>query len=116
MRGMTQNLKLQFRLNGQAKGVIFKRAWIIHPQITLFLVIIEIILIFVCPHPHTYGISWMFLPKLFDKLIGYVAHETKGKIFALKAESNYGLMHPLSQPSFEIGHGHKNMWIFKIYT
>ena len=43
-------------------------------------------------------------------------HEAKGEMLALKVKSNFGLMHPLSQPSFKIGHGPRTLWKFKSCT
>lgn len=40
-------------------------------------------------------------------------HETKGIMCALKVKSNVGFMHPLSQFSFEIGPGSKNLRRYK---
>lgn len=40
-------------------------------------------------------------------------HESKGRISTLKVKKDAGLMHPLSQPSFQVGPGPKNLRRFK---
>lgn len=40
-------------------------------------------------------------------------HESKGKIASLKVKVDAGLIHPLSQPSIEVGPGPKNLRRFK---
>ena len=40
-------------------------------------------------------------------------HESKGRIASLKVKADAGLMHPLSQPSFQVGPGPKNLRRFK---
>ena len=40
-------------------------------------------------------------------------HESKGRIASLKVKADVGLMHPLSQPSFQVGPGPKNLCRFK---
>ena len=51
-------------------------------------------------------------PKLRTHFLANL-YEAKGKIFALHVKSNFGLVHPLSQPSFKICHGPRNLWRFK---
>jgi hypothetical protein len=51
-------------------------------------------------------------PKLRDNFLAML-NENKGRMASLKVKSDAGLLHPLSQPSFKVAAGPKNLRRFK---